>query len=91
MGKGILVFVPTNIRGMCMEAVLPTPSPPWRTVVGVLFHDSSVLGLSASLALTYCVLALSRNDLGSLIEICSLSYKGGPYLETQLCSYVLCW
>jgi hypothetical protein len=85
MGKGILVFALTKIRGMSVEAALPTPASPWRAVVGALYHDSSKLRLSAGLGLTCCVHAPSRNDLASLVDICWLSYKGGPYLQIALC------
>jgi hypothetical protein len=87
VGVSILVFVPTNIHGLCMETDLTTsPRRRKRTngIVVVLFYDSFELGLFARLAFTYCVLALSMNDLASIVDICSLSYKDGTSLQIVL-------
>jgi hypothetical protein len=68
-----------NIHGLCMEVVLPMS--PWRKkrtngIVIVLFHDSFELRLFSGLVLTYCTLALSRNNLASLVDICLCLTKG---------------
>ncbi len=52
--------------------------------IAVLFQDSSKLGLFSGLGRIYCVPALSRNGLGSPVDICLLSYKGAQYLPIVL-------